>query len=102
MDCTHIEIGQALREKLLAQIAELGQKEGKEKDKKLKDLLSKSFMVVKIKALRPVVMTVMKHLSHVDEKYLKVLVSSSVFFSFSIDNYAELNFSYTGERQRVV
>ena len=68
-------IFQALRDKLLAQIAELGQKEGKEKDKKLKDLLNKSFLVVKIKALRPVVMAVMKHLSHVDEKYLKVLVS---------------------------
>ena len=66
---------QALREKLLAQIAELGQKEGKEKDKKLKELLNKSFLVVKIKALRPIVMAVMKHLSHVDEKYLKVLVN---------------------------
>jgi len=64
-----------LREKLLAQIAELGQKEGKEKDKKLKELLNKSFLVVKIKALRPIVMAVMKHLSHVDEKYLKVLVN---------------------------
>lgn len=51
-----------------------GQKEGKEKDKKLKELLNKSFIVVKTKALRPVVMAVMKHLSHVDEKYLKVLV----------------------------
>lgn len=65
---------QALRDKLLAQIADLGQKEGKEKDKKLKELLNKSFLVVKIKALRPVVMAVMKHLSHVDDKYLKVLV----------------------------
>ena len=55
-------------------MAELGQKEGKEKDKKLKELLNKSFLVVKIKALRPVVMAVMKHLTHVDEKYLKVLV----------------------------
>ena len=66
---------QALRDKLLAQIAELGQKEGKEKDKKLKELLNKSFLVVKTKALRPVVMAVMKHLSHVDDKYLKVLVN---------------------------
>lgn len=31
--------------------------------------------MVKIKALRPIVMAVMKHLSHVDEKYLKVLVN---------------------------
>ena len=67
---------QALRDKLLSQIAEVGQKEGKEKDKKLKELLSKSFLVVKIKALRPVVMAVMKHLTHIDDKYLKILVSS--------------------------
>jgi len=33
-------------------------------------------MVVKIKALRPVVMAVMKHLTHIEDKYLKVLVSS--------------------------
>ena len=65
-----------MRDKLLAQVADLGQKEGKEKDKKLKELLNKSFLVVKTKALRPVVMAVMKHLSQVDDKYLKVLVIS--------------------------
>ncbi|KAK4020803.1 LOW QUALITY PROTEIN: negative elongation factor B [Daphnia magna] len=76
----HISVMEALREKLLAQIADLGQKEGKEKDKKLKELLNKSFLVVKIKALRPVVMAVMKHLSHVDDKYLKVLVKDKELY----------------------
>jgi negative elongation factor B len=46
----------------------------------LKELLNKSFLVVKTKALRPVVMAVMKHLSHVDEKYLKVLVMKYIFY----------------------
>lgn len=75
-------IFQSLRDKLLLQIAELSSKEGKEKDKKLKELLSKSFLVVKIKALRPVVMAVMKHLSHVDDKYLKVLVCQILMIQF--------------------
>ena len=74
---------QTLQEKLLSQITELGQKEGKEKDKKLKELLNKSFQVVKIKALRPVVMAVMKHLSHVEDKYLKILVKSSHHMAMS-------------------
>ena len=64
----------------MAQITELGQKEGKEKDKKLRELLNKSFQVVKIKALRPVVMAVMKHLSHVDDKYLKILVKDKELY----------------------
>jgi len=76
----HISVMEALREKLLAQVAEVGQKEGKEKDKKLKELLNKSFLVVKIKALRPVVMAVMKHLTHIDDKYLKILVKDKELY----------------------
>nr|CAG4640717.1 EOG090X0363 [Eulimnadia texana] len=70
----HNSVMESLREKLLSQIAELGQKEGRERDKKLKELLVKSFPVVKVKALRPVVMAVMKQMTQVDDKYLKVLV----------------------------
>jgi len=76
----HISVMEALRDKLLGQIAEVGLKEGKEKDKKLKELLSKSFLVVKIKALRPVVMAVMKHLTTIDDKYLKVLVKDKELY----------------------
>lgn len=66
---------QELRDKLISQITELGKREGRERDRKLKELLTKSFPVIKIKALRPVVMCILKHMSHVEDKYLKILVS---------------------------
>lgn len=66
---------QELRDKLISQISELGKREGRERDRKLKELLTKSFPVIKIKALRPVVMCILKHMSHVEDKYLKILVS---------------------------
>ena len=68
-------VWQDLRDKLIVQISELGAKEGRERDRKLKELLTKSFPVIKIKALRPVVMCILKHMAHVEEKYLKILVS---------------------------
>ncbi|KAF2368452.1 Cofactor of BRCA1 [Trinorchestia longiramus] len=70
----HNSIMEELRDKLIAQITELGAKEGRERDRKLKELLTKSFPVIKIKALRPVVMCILKHMAHVEEKYLKILV----------------------------
>lgn len=69
---------QELRDKLISQISELGKREGRERDRKLKELLTKSFPVIKIKALRPVVMCILKHMSHVEDKYLKILVSVAV------------------------
>lgn len=61
-----------MKERLIQQITELGnQDHGKERDKKLRELLQKSFPVIRIKTLRPVVMAVLKHMEHVDEKYLK-------------------------------
>lgn len=65
---------QELREKLIAHINEIGQKEGKERDKKLKELLTKSFPVVKVKALRPIVMCILRNTTQIDDQYLKILV----------------------------
>ena len=45
--------------------------EGRERDKKLKDLLLKSFPVIKIKQLRPVVMTVLKNMVYIEDQYLR-------------------------------
>ncbi|KAK4294919.1 hypothetical protein Pmani_032489 [Petrolisthes manimaculis] len=70
----HNSIMEELRDKLISQITELGKREGRERDRKLKELLTKSFPVIKIKALRPVVMCILKHMSHVEDKYLKILV----------------------------
>jgi negative elongation factor B len=76
---------QELREKLISQINEIGKKEGKERDKKLKELLAKSFPVIKVKSLRPMVMCILSNTPQIDEKYLKVLVGCSetkYLFSF--------------------
>lgn len=70
----HTSVLEELRDKLIAHINEPVGKDGKESDKKLKELLSKSFSVVGVKALRPVIMSILKNTPNIDDKYLKVLV----------------------------
>lgn len=70
---------QELREKLITKINEIGQKEGRERDKKLKDLLVRSFPLVKVKQLRPIIMSILKCTNNIEDKYLKVLVSRAKF-----------------------
>lgn len=59
---------------MINHINEIGQKEGKDRDRKLKELLAKSFPLVRVKALRPVVMCILRNTPQIDDKYLKVLV----------------------------
>lgn len=70
----HTSVLEELRDKLVAHINELGAKEGRERDKKLKELLTKSFPVVRVKALRPVVMSILRNTPSIDDKYLRILV----------------------------
>nr|XP_029718195.1 negative elongation factor B-like [Aedes albopictus] len=70
----HTSVLEELRDKLIAHINEVGAKEGRERDRKLKELLVKSFPVVRVKALRPVVMCILRNTSHIDDKYLRILV----------------------------
>lgn len=70
----HTSVLEELRDKLIQHINEVGIKDGKESDKKLKELLQKSFSVVRVKALRPVIMGILKNTPHIDDKYLRVLV----------------------------
>ena len=67
---------QSLCDKLIQQINDIGKLEGRERDRKLRDLLHKSFPVIRFKTLRPIVMAILKHTREVDHKFLKVLVSS--------------------------
>jgi len=64
-----------LRDKLVAHIEAIGQREGRERDRKLKELLHKSFNLVQVKALRPIVMGILRNTPHIEDKYLRVLVS---------------------------
>jgi len=70
----HNSVLEDLRDKLISQIDACSKMEGKDRDKKLKDLLLKSFPVIKIKQLRPVVMAVLKNMVYIEDKYLRVLV----------------------------
>ena len=70
----HNSVLEDLREKLVSQIEAVSDKNPKEREKKLKELLVKSFPVIKIKQLRPVVMCVLKNLSYIEDRYLRVLV----------------------------
>ena len=75
-----------LRDKLVAHINEIGAKEGRERDKILKELLSKSFSLVRLKALRPIIMCILRNTTHIDDKYLRVLVRKIIFLLESINN----------------
>lgn len=77
----HNSVLEELRDKLVQQITQLGEKGGKERDKKLKDLLVKSFPVVRVKALRPVVMAILKNIPHIEDKYLRILVRDRELYS---------------------
>lgn len=59
---------------MIIQIKEIGQKEGRERDRKLKEMLVRSFPLVKVKQLRPIIMAILRCTNHIEDKYLKVLV----------------------------
>lgn len=77
----HTSVLEELRDKLISHINEMGQKEGRDRDRKLKELLSKSFKLVRYKQLRPVVMCILRNTPHIDEKYLSVLVRDRELYS---------------------
>ena len=77
----HNSVLEDLRDKLISQIDACSRMEGKERDKKLKDLLLKSFPVIKIKQLRPVVMAVLKNMIYIEDKYLRVLVRDKELYA---------------------
>ncbi|KAI5734808.1 hypothetical protein M8J77_010660 [Diaphorina citri] len=70
----HNSVLEELRDKLVSHIKEIGQKEGRDRDRKLNEMLKKSFPLVRVKQLRPVVMAILRNTTHIDDKYLRVLV----------------------------
>ncbi|XP_006776583.2 PREDICTED: negative elongation factor B, partial [Myotis davidii] len=77
----HQSVLEELREKLLERVSAIAA-EGKaeERYKKLEDLLEKSFSLVKMPSLQPVVMCVMKHLPKVPEKKLKLVMADKELY----------------------
>ncbi|XP_011315099.1 negative elongation factor B [Fopius arisanus] len=80
----HQSVLEELREKLVKRINEIGAERTTEKssgDKRLKDMLSKSFAAVRVPALRPVVMCILRNTPHIDDKYLRVLVREKELYN---------------------
>lgn len=77
----HTSLMEELRDKLIVYINELGQKDSRERDKKLKELLIKSFPVVRMKSLRPVVMAILRNTPTIDDKYLRILVKDRELYA---------------------
>ncbi|XP_015416812.1 PREDICTED: LOW QUALITY PROTEIN: negative elongation factor B-like [Myotis davidii] len=77
----HQSVLEELREKLLERVSAIAA-EGKaeERYKKLEDLLEKSFPLVKMPSLQPVVMCAMKHLPRVPEKKLKLVMADKELY----------------------
>ncbi|MBN3299457.1 NELFB factor, partial [Amia calva] len=77
----HQSVFDELRDKLMERVATIA--EGKEEDRysKLEELLEKSFPLVKMPSIQPVVMQVMKHLPKVPEKKLKQVMSDKELYS---------------------
>ncbi|XP_781074.3 negative elongation factor B [Strongylocentrotus purpuratus] len=70
----HHSIMEELREKLMSRAQELAKSDTKGRFKTIEDLLSKCFPLIRVKSIQPVVMSVMKCLPKIPEKYLTVLV----------------------------
>uniref|UniRef100_A0A3P8WLU2 Negative elongation factor complex member B n=1 Tax=Cynoglossus semilaevis TaxID=244447 RepID=A0A3P8WLU2_CYNSE len=76
----HQSVFDELREKLMERVAMIA--EGKEDDRygKLEELLDKSFPLVKMPSIQPVVMQVLKHLPKVPEKKLKMVMTDKELY----------------------
>lgn len=76
----HNSILEELREKLITEINKLGQN-SKERDVIFAKLLRESFPVVRVKALRPIVMAILRNTPQIEDKYLRVLVRDRELYS---------------------
>nr|AAQ91228.1 cofactor of BRCA2 [Danio rerio] len=76
----HQSVFDELRDKLMERVATIA--EGKEEDRyvKLEELLEKSFPLVKMPSIQPVVMQVLKHLPKVPEKKLKQVMADKELY----------------------
>ena len=70
----HQSVMEELRERLLQRIREIASGSDKNKYKLLNELLAKSFAVIRVKELRPVIMCLLQHLPKIEREYLLVIV----------------------------
>ena len=70
-----------LREKLLQRINTIAESSDPDKLKTLNDLLERSFPVVKVASLRPVIMCILKHLPSIKPDYLDAILADNTLYS---------------------
>jgi len=63
-----------LRERLLQRIREIANSSDKNKNKLLNEMLAKSFAVIRVKELRPLIMCLLQHLPRIEREYLLIIM----------------------------
>jgi len=63
-----------LRERLVQRVREIANSSDKNKHKLLNELLAKSFAVIRVKELRPIIMCLLQHLPKIEREYLLVIM----------------------------
>ncbi|KAH6940993.1 hypothetical protein HPB50_011849 [Hyalomma asiaticum] len=76
----HTSVREELKGRLVQQIETMARQEGREKQKKLDEMLERTFPFIKVPALRPVVMCLLKNMRCVDDKYIKLIVSDKSLY----------------------
>jgi len=66
----HQSVMEELRERLLQRIREIANSSDRNKHKLLGELLAKSFAVIRVKELRPIIMCLLQHLPKIERDYL--------------------------------
>ena len=77
----HNSVLEELREKLIQQISDVANREDENQFVVLESLLEKSFPVIKVKSLRPVVMAILKHLPEIKDEYLEKILDDKELYA---------------------
>lgn len=77
----HTSVLEELREKLIQKINDVANGEDKDRYKKLESMLEKSFSVIKVSSLRPVVMCILKNLPKIRDSYLKQILDDKELYA---------------------
>ncbi|PIK62052.1 putative negative elongation factor B [Apostichopus japonicus] len=77
----HQTIMEELEKKLVEKTNEIAASSEKERYKKIEDLLTKCFPLVKVKTIQPTVMAIMKCLPKIPEKYLTTILEDKELYS---------------------
>lgn len=77
----HQSVLEELKEKLIQKINELANSDDKDRFQKLEVMLEKSFCVVKVASLQPVIMNMLKNLPKIKDSYLKEILEDKLLYS---------------------